>query len=204
MAKEPVMGLTFEQIWALFQETDRKMQETDRKMQETDRKMQEMFERTNLTLDKLSKQTHKEIGALSNRIGEIVEHLMTPKLHNKFRSLGYTFGNMSRDYDVYDSAGRHLAEVDIFLENGDYALAVEVKTKPSENDVDDHVKRLEVLRIWADGRNDRRKFLGAVAGAVIKDEVKKYAFKRGFFVIEQSGDTIAVNRLPAPWEPSAW
>jgi hypothetical protein len=33
--REPEMGLTFEKVWAMFQETDRKMQETDRKMQKT-------------------------------------------------------------------------------------------------------------------------------------------------------------------------
>ncbi|MDR1904623.1 MAG: hypothetical protein LBQ88_20350 [Treponema sp.] len=232
MTKEPVMGLTFEQVWALFQETDRKMQETDQKMQETDRKMQEtdrkmqetaqrireiseenrrrsqetseIFEKTILAIERDSKETQKKIGALTNRIGEIVEHLMTPELHNKFRILGYSFRNMARDYDIYDTEDRHLAEVDVFLENGDYALAVEVKTKPSQSDVDNHVKRLEVLRNWADQRHDRRKYLGALAGAVITNEVKEYAFKRGFFVIEQSGDTVQVERLPAPWEPKAW
>ncbi|MDR2095687.1 MAG: hypothetical protein LBP76_09255 [Treponema sp.] len=244
MAKESVAGLTFEQLWALFQETDRKMQEiaeenrrisqetdrkihevteenrrisqeTDRKIhevteenrrisQETDRKIQETFDKTNLILDKRFKQTHKEVGALSNRIGEIVEHLMSPKLHRKFKALGYRLENMSRDYEIYDSADRHLVEVDVFLENGDYAVAVEVKSKPSQDDVDDHVKRMELLRGWADRRQDRRKFLGALAGAVIKAEVRDYAFKRGLFVIEQSGETIEVNKPPAPWEPKAW
>ena len=37
--REPEMGLTFEKVWAMFQESDRRMQklseETDRKMQET-------------------------------------------------------------------------------------------------------------------------------------------------------------------------
>jgi hypothetical protein len=226
MDKEPVMGLTFEQIWALFQETDRKMQEiaeenrrisqetkqrireiteeNKRISQETDRKIRERFDETNLMLDKRFKQTHREVGALSNRIGEIVEHLMSPRLHEKFRSLGYRFENMSRDYDIYDSEDRHLVEVNVFLENGEYALAVEVKSKPSQEDVDDHVKRLELLRGWADRRQDGRKFLGAVAGAVIKTEVREYAFKRGLFVIEQSGETIEVNKPPAPWEPKTW
>ncbi|MDR2094392.1 MAG: hypothetical protein LBP76_02600 [Treponema sp.] len=211
MATEPVMGLTFENVWALFQETDRKMQETDRKMQESDRKieesyrkMQEMFEQTNRILDERSKQLDKKIGALTNRIGEIVEHLMTPKLCEKFKALGYTFENMARDYEAYDSENRCLAEVDVFLENGEYALAVEVKTKPSQNDVDEHIRRLKVLRERAEQKGDRRKFLGAVAGAVITEEVRNYAYKRGLFVIRQSGETIEVGHPSAPWEPKAW
>ncbi|MDR0586143.1 MAG: hypothetical protein LBG26_02785, partial [Treponema sp.] len=31
-------GLSFEKVWAMFQETDKKFQETDRKFQETDRR----------------------------------------------------------------------------------------------------------------------------------------------------------------------
>jgi hypothetical protein len=39
--REPEMGLTFEKVWAMFQETDRKFRETDRKFQDTDRKFQD-------------------------------------------------------------------------------------------------------------------------------------------------------------------
>jgi hypothetical protein len=38
MAEAVTEGLTFEKVWAMFQETGRRMQETDRKMQETDRR----------------------------------------------------------------------------------------------------------------------------------------------------------------------
>ncbi|MDR2258459.1 MAG: hypothetical protein LBE14_04850, partial [Treponema sp.] len=41
MSREPEMGLTFEKVWAMFQETDRKFKETDRQFKETDRKFKE-------------------------------------------------------------------------------------------------------------------------------------------------------------------
>ena len=53
----------------------------------------------------------------------------------------------------------------MLLENGEYVLAVEVKTCLTMGDVKNHVRRMEILRGAADGYNDRRKYLGAVAGA---------------------------------------
>ena len=72
-------------------------------------------------------------------------------------------------------------------------MIVEVKTKPSTEDVADHAARMEKLRIFADQRNDRRKLLGAVAGVVMLPEVKAYILKRGFYAVEPSGDTFAIT-----------
>jgi len=44
--------------------------------------------------------------------------------------------------------------------------------------------------------------LGAVAGAVMTDNVKEYALKQGFFAIEPSGETfniISPNGKPKEW-----
>jgi predicted AAA+ superfamily ATPase len=70
-----------------------------------------------------------------------------------------------------------IAEVDIFLSNGDYAVAVEVKSKPNIEDIKDHVERMKKLRGYGDRHNDRRKYIGAIAGMVVTDQVKAYAFK---------------------------
>jgi hypothetical protein len=62
-------------------------------------------------------------------------------------------------------------------------MAVKVKTRLSTRDVKDHVKRMEILRRVADEHDDKRRYLGAVAGAVVTPEVSAYALKNGFFVI---------------------
>jgi hypothetical protein len=45
-AHEPEMGLTFEKVWAMFQESDRRMQkmaeEADRRQKEVDRRQKEV------------------------------------------------------------------------------------------------------------------------------------------------------------------
>ncbi|MDR2786115.1 MAG: hypothetical protein LBB83_09410 [Treponema sp.] len=193
--REPVMGLTFEKVWAMFQETDRKMQETDRKMQETDRLMQETARRM--------QETDRKISKLGSRIGDLVEELIVPNIMEKFNKLGYVFGKVAPNVRYRDLRGAYITEVDILLENGDTALAVEVKTTLTDSDVRDHIARMEKLRRYADEHQDRRKLLGAVAGAIASEEVKAFAVKNGFFVLEQSGDTVQIS-VPKDFKPREW
>jgi len=51
-------------------------------------------------------------------------------------------------------------------------------------------------------RNDKRKFLGAVAGVVVTEEVKNYALNQGLFLIEPSGENF--NITPPNGEPKEW
>jgi hypothetical protein len=52
--------------------------------------------------------------------------------------------------------------------------------KPKVEDIDDHIERMEKLRLYADLHNDTRKYLGAIAGVVFGDGEKIYALKRAF------------------------
>jgi hypothetical protein len=181
--------MTVEQVWAMLQETDRIVKETAAEMQETDRRM---------------KETDRLIGELGNRFGELAEHLVAPNIKEKFNALGFGFTQSSLNLRVEDvQSKRALAEIDILLENGDIVIAVEVKSKPLCRDVDRHAERMDVLRQAADRRQDRRKFRGAIAGAIMADEVKQYALDAGFYVVEQSGDTVKIE-IPAAFIPREW
>ncbi|MDR0388000.1 MAG: hypothetical protein LBH57_08175, partial [Treponema sp.] len=87
--------------------------------------------------------------------------------------------------------------------NGEFALAVEVKSKLSQKDVDAHVKRMGILRAYLDERNDTRKLLGAMAGAIVPPELRSYVLKKGFYLIEQSGDTVKIEP-PTGFKPKIW
>ncbi|MDR2179630.1 MAG: hypothetical protein LBP21_04940, partial [Synergistaceae bacterium] len=94
-------------------------------------------------------------------------------------------------------------EIDLFLENGDCAVAVEVKANLKTDDVSDHMNRMKKLRVYADARKDSRKFYGAVAGAIISENVRKFALKNGLYVIAQTGDTMTID-VPEGFKPKAW
>jgi hypothetical protein len=217
------MGLTFEKVWAMFQETDRKMQETDRivketalQQKETDRKLQETdrivketalqqkeTDRQMKETDRQMKETDRKISKLGDRFGELVEHLIAPNLIEKFNSQGFNFGRAGPDVVFKNPDGTLAAEVDVLLENGDTAMAVEVKAKLTISDIREHIKRMEKLRQYADARGDKRQFLGAVAGAIIPGGVKPFAYKSGFYVLEQAGDTVRID-VPEGFVPKKW
>jgi hypothetical protein len=196
-------GVTFEKVWALFQETDRKMQETAQQMKETAQLVKENARRLEET-DRQMKETDKKIGFLSNRFGEVVEYMIVPTLVAKFDELGYTFTKANRDTVIRDPKHDIYAEIDAFLENGDSVMIVEIKAKPNDRDVRDHVKRMEKLRAFADLHADKRKYYGAMAGVVMSDSVKAYTLNNGFYVIEPSGETFAITVPTDPYSPKAW
>ncbi|GHT73593.1 hypothetical protein FACS1894124_2210 [Spirochaetia bacterium] len=151
--------------------------------------------------EKRMKELGKNIGGMNNSLGEIVEHLVASGIITRFKELGYTFDKMSRNTLTIAPNGQK-REVDVELHNGVDIMLIEIKAKPKEEDVDDHVERITFLR-------NLKKFpgqnvYGAIAGAVFSKSVKNYAIKKGLFVIEQSGDTMRIETLDGQFKPKKW
>jgi hypothetical protein len=195
--------ISFEEIRAIMKETSQYQKETARQMKETEQQWKQEAEQRQKEYEKRQKELDRQLGQLGNRFGELAEHLVAPSIWEKFNELGFTFENSSQDVAMRDSSGNFLAEIDILLENGDTVVAVEVKAKPLQKDIDDHVNRMEILRRRADARHDTRKFQGAIAGAIMKEEVRRYTHAAGFYVIEQTGDTVKIT-IPDGFTPKEW
>jgi hypothetical protein len=144
------------------------------------------------------KETQKNIGGLNNSLGSMVEHILTPSLPQKFKKYGYSFTRIAS----YKYAAGVWAQIDGMLENGTQAMAVEVKLTLRQIDIDDHIKRMEKIRKFADEHGDNRQFIGAIAAINIDETTKKYALKKGLFVIEPSGEDVKVTKPDT--EPRVW
>jgi hypothetical protein len=191
----PQRGLTFDDVWAALMELRENQKETDRRLAESARQIEET--------GRQMKETDRKLGRLGNSFGELAEHLVLPNILEKFRARGYVFTKAGSDVQFKDQSGKTIAEVDIWLENGDSVLAIEVKARLREKDVEDHMRRMGVLRGYFDGHRDNRKLLGAVAGAVMMDEARIRAETEGFYVIEQTGDTVKIIETEG-WTPREW
>jgi len=182
---------SFEAVWAILQEVGKKQEELAKSQKETDRQMKESAAR----LD-------KQLGKLGNRMGDIIEYMVAPNLREKFRELGLNFPQVNQNSNVADYDNKIFLEIDVKLENGDKVMLVEVKTNLTTKDVQDHIKRLEKMRVYADLHGDKRTFLGSVAGVVITANAKEYALGKGLYVIEPSGETF--NIIPPNGQPKEW
>jgi hypothetical protein len=82
-------------------------------------------------------------------------------------------------------------------------VAVEVKSRPKEDDITKHIRRLETLRQYMDKHHDSRVIRGAMAGAVFPERVKEAAIEAGLYVIVQTGDTMQIE-TPQGFAPGEW
>jgi hypothetical protein len=199
---------TFETVWAGLQEVRQILKENAETRKEIDQIVKENAERqkelteSQKELAESQKKTDQIVGRLGLRMGEVVEYLVAPNLREKFTEFGLDFTKVSPGSYVNDRVNDISLEIDVLLENGDKAMLVEAKTKPSTLDVKEHIKRLVKMRKYADLHGDKRAFLGAVAGVVMTDNVKKYALKQGFFVMEPTGETFKI--IPPTGKPKEY
>ena len=127
---------------------------------------------------------------------------MLPGLPEKFKQFCFNFGVINRNRKINSDEHDIHAEIDAFLENGTQAMAVEVKAKLQNSDVDDHIKRMEKLRTYADIFGDKRELFGALAATVVQDKPRDYALENGFYVIEPSGEDVKVTTTGSA--PKIW
>jgi hypothetical protein len=204
-AKKAVPGtakkVTQEDILANFDRIQKTLDEIGEAHKETEKTLSKAVDDMRLTHKETEKTLNKAIGGLSNTLGSLVEHIMTPDLPRKFRQFGFTFDRITT-VKWADGEGNIYTEIDGLLENGRQALVVEVKTTLRRNDIDDHLERMKRVRTYADDHGDTRDFLGAMAAAIIDKDTKEYALSRGFFVIEPSGEDVKITK-PAS-TPTIW
>ena len=219
--------LLFKETNLQFKETDRKFQETDLKIQETNRSIKELsasqketnlqFKETDLKIqetnrsikelsasqketDRLFKEMNKKLGDLGNRLGEFVQEMVRPAVVRLFRDRGIEVHQVMRNIEAFND--EIAIEIDLLVINREQAIAVECKSRLTIEDVNEHLERMDKFKQLFpqyQGLN----LMGAVAGMVVQDEAAKYAYRRGLFVLAQSGDSVLIRNdnkfVPKQW-----
>jgi hypothetical protein len=212
------MATTADEVWQLLgeliqaqKETDRRLLETERLLreqtQETERLLREQTQETERLLLQQSQKTDQQIqrvneqlGKLGNRLGEFVEWQVRPAAVRLFQERGIGVRELSADISVQE--GDEGIEIDLLVINSSEAIVIEVKSKLTQADVDEHLERLDKFKRLLPRYRDV-KVLGAVAAMVTPLDVARYAYRQGLFVIAQSGDGLVIlNDLK--FQPKAW
>ena len=213
-AAEAAKGMTFETVWAALMESRQRMEEMrienqkrdeewKLENQKRDAELQKRAEESRINLEKTVAKVTKELGRFGNSIGDLTETMFSGNLWDKFAEYGIPVSEQCARKKLKRD-NKTLAEIDIFIENGEYAIPVEIKTKLTMKDIDGHIKRMEVIRGYLDYKGDKRKLLGAVAAGVYTENVLKYAHDNGIFVLVQSGDSVTIADTPQGFKAREW
>lgn len=183
--------LTFEKVWIMFQETDKKFKETERLLTEK-------FEETGRQFKETDKQLKRLSGLFTTQWGKLMEALILPSCLKLFKLRGI---DIQRTYSNVKIQGKKLdAEFDIVLANGKEVVIVEVKTTMTPNYVDEFLEKMLNIRTYFPEFKEKIIY-GAVAGIKYENASDKYAYKNGLFVLINSGENIIKIANKKQFEP---
>lgn len=176
------MATTRDDVWQLLGELIEAQKETERQIQSVNQRVNQLP------------------GKLGNRLGEFAESQVRPAAVRLFQERGIAIRELSTNISVQD--GTEGLEIDLLVVNGTEAVAIEVKSKLSQADVDEHIERLgKIKRFMPRFANTR--ILGAVAALVIPADVARYAYRQGIFVIAQAGNDMVIMN-DQKFQPRNW
>jgi hypothetical protein len=184
-------------------EADRRLAESKASREEFDRRMAESkaeADRRMAKLEQLAANTSREVGHLGDRWGTFVENLVEPAVLRLFQARGIDIQTTYRRAKSTRPAAR--MEIDILAVDGDVAVAIEVKSRLTQQDVDDLCEKLQKLKIAFPEHASHRVY-GAVAAIEFLQDVDRYAYRKGLFVIRQCGDSVELANDES-FQPRAW
>jgi hypothetical protein len=193
------MTATIEDIREILKELAQSQQELSQSQQELSQAQKETDKQIKET-DKQINRVSKQIGELGNRLGEFVEWQVRPAVVRLFQERGIDVHEFHPGISVKrDNEG---LEIDLLVVNDTDAILVEVKSKLTQRDVDEHLQRLAKFKRLMPRFRDV-KALGAVAAMVVPNEVASYGCRQGLFVLVQSGENVIILN-DAEFTPRVW
>ncbi|OPF15732.1 DUF3782 domain-containing protein [Microcystis aeruginosa KW] len=200
------MTATIEDIREILKELAQSQQELSQSQQELSQAQQELSQAQKETdkqikeTDKQINRVSKQIGELGNRLGEFVEWQVRPAVVRLFQERGIDVHEFHPGISVKrDNEG---LEIDLLVVNDTDAILVEVKSKLTQRDVDEHLQRLAKFKRLMPRFRDV-KALGAVAAMIVPNEVASYGCRQGLFVLVQSGENVIILN-DAEFTPRVW
>jgi DNA repair exonuclease SbcCD ATPase subunit len=184
----------------------RLLRESQREMAaKTDAYIEKLVAETNAQIAKLTKENEKfskNLGGVSNTVGDLEEVIFASRLWEKFPQ--YKLQRAYRNIPIYDERNDWRGEIDILLVDTEWSMAVEVKSHAKAKHIEQHEKRMELIRKYPPFQFNAPKLLGAIAAGFISPEVRKMAMAAGFFVLELNGDQMDLINPPPDFEPKEW
>ena len=152
--------------------TDEQIKRTDEQMKRTDEKL----ERIGITL-----------GNVTRNQGDVAEEFFLQSLLKDNHLGSIRFDDVVKNMEKH--RGQIQEEYDLVMTNGDAIGIVEVKYKAHTNDLDKLDRKMKHFKKLFPIYQNYKQY-GAIASFHINDDAKKEALRRGYFVLQRSGDLV--------------
>jgi hypothetical protein len=149
---------------------------TDEQMKRNDKLLTEKLERIGIAL-----------GNVTNNLGDVAEEFFFNSLANDTHLGGIYFDDIEKN--GHKRRGKTEEEYDIIMTNGDAIGIVEVKYKAHENDLDKLDRKMQNFKKLFPVYQNYKQY-GAIASFHINDGAKKEALRRGYFVLQRTGNVM--------------
>lgn len=164
------------------------------------------FISNDLAIEKCSHETelllNKYLRKLTSPVLNFTENVIDPVVFELFQERGVEVRAVMRQI----STKRPELNLDFFLDllliSNDCCILITIRNNLSIDDIDEHLEEIEKFKPLFPKYADKKAF-GAVAGMVISDNVAKYAYRKGFFVIGQTDDSVRILN-DQKFQPTAW
>jgi hypothetical protein len=200
--------LDFPTVWAAMMEGEERGKKIDERLDRLTANMDKQGERLDRYIKEMGERVDRvtaNVGGLNQSMGELIETLFGPHLGDKFDVYNYNLKRIYRRVPIYDDNGRQRSEIDILLSNTNLCMAMEVKRWLDEKKlVDEHIKRMQLIRQYPPAEVKGKKLMGAMLGAVVTPEAREYAEQNGFFVLELTGENVLLLEPPNGFQPKEW
>ncbi|MDR1741383.1 MAG: hypothetical protein LBR38_06000 [Synergistaceae bacterium] len=171
-----------------------------REREEKDAKREAAHEAERVAEEKKLKEAMSDMVSF---FGELLDYELGDVMVAKFRKLGYKFyDDPSYKCTTDGKIGCRSVTFSWMLFGKGQMLAVDASyNKLSLIDVDKHMEKLDKLRRYANNPRAqsylrKNRLYGAVAGAYVRADVRKYVLEHGLFLIEPFDDSIHITKPP--------
>jgi len=195
---------SWDDIKAMFQETDRRFKETDRKFKENAKSFKEtekFIKETSASIKRTERMicdANKQIGGISRSNGEFCEEYFINSFKENPTFLGEKFDRVLEYLKPEPAVVND--EYDLVLRNGSIVVLIEMKYKADIDDVKRMFLKLRSYRANYPMFKDYKVYL-CIASFRFRANVRARAAKEGIVLIQQRGDKIeVVSENVKAWE----
>ncbi len=173
--------------------TEEQMKQTSEQMKRIDEQIKQSSEQMNRTDEQMKRTDEKlermgiSLGNIGQNQGDVAEEFFFQSLIKDNHLGKIRFDDVVKNMEKH--RGNIQEEYDLVMTNGDAIGIVEVKYKAHEKDLDKLDRKMKHFKQLFPIYQSFKQY-GAIAAFHINDDAKEEALRRGYFVLQRSGDLV--------------